>query len=303
MGRKSASPAEALESLLGSFELTLRAQKKSPRTVTNYLAAARLFAAYLGNDRHVLSAKPDDVRAFIVDQLERHSSSTAATRFRCLQQFYRWTVVEGFLAESPMDGQTPPAIDEKVVPVLSDDARKALVKACDGKRFDDLRDRAIVLFMLDTGTRLSEVIGLEVGDVDAKGQSALVRHGKGDRSRRVHFGATTAVAIDRYDRARRAHKWAKSPALWLGVRGPLTDSGLTQLLRRRGELAGIDHIHPHMLRHTWSHLMKVDGMPDDELMAMGGWRTTQMLARYGSSATSERAKATYDRNGAPGDRL
>lgn len=295
---------EPLEELLDSFELHLRAEKKSPRTVTNYLAAARLFDDFLATRaprRHLLEAKRADVAAFIADQLERHSASTAATRFRCLQQVYRWFVEEDYLEGSPMERMTPPALDEKVVPILTEDQLRALLKACDGKGTDDLRDRAIVLFMVDTGARLGETVGLEVGDVDAKAQTAVV-HGKGDRSRRVFFSASTAVALDRYLRARRRHDWARSPRLWLGVRGPLTDSGLTQMLRRRASQADIGHVHPHQLRHTWAHMMKSAGMADDEVMALGGWRTAQMLTRYGSSARAERARATYERI-APGDRL
>jgi site-specific recombinase XerD len=295
---------EPLDDLLASFELSLRARKRSPRTVSNYLASARLLDDWLAGRkprRHVLDATRADIQGFTASQLERHSPSTAATRFRCVQQLYRWAVDEELIESSPMDGLTPPAIDEKVVPVLTDPQLRALVKACEGKAFDDLRDRAIVLFMVDSGSRLAETIGLELGDVDAKAQTAVV-HGKGDWSRRVYFSATTAVALDRYLRQRKAHAWGRSPKLWVGVRGPLTDSGLTQMLRRRAKLAGIGHVHPHQLRHTWSHLMKVGGMSDDELMALGGWRSPQMLSRYGSSARAERAKATYERM-APGDRL
>lgn len=148
--------------------------------------------------------------------------------------------------------------------------------------------------MIDTGARLGEVTGLQVDDVQPKAQET-VGHGRGDRSRRVYFSATTAVELDRYRRIRARRSWSTSPALWVGAKGPLTDSGITQVLRRRASAAGIKHIHPHMLRHTWAHLMKVGGMPDDEVMQLGGWRTAQMLTRYGASATSERARTTYDR--------
>jgi len=291
---------DTLDDLLDSFELTLRAERKSPRTIANYLTSARLFADHLGR-RHVLDATRPDIEAFVADQLERHSASTAATRFRCLQQFYRWTVRDEFLDASPMDGLTPPKLTEKVIPVIPADDLRALLRSCEGKAFDDQRDKAIVLFMLDTGARLAETTGLQVDDVAAKRQEAIV-HGKGDRHRRVYFSAATAVALDRYLRARRRHDWATSPKLWLGVRGPLTDSGLAQMLRRRSRDAGIAHVHPHMLRHTWAHLMKAGGMADDEVMALGGWRTSQMLGRYGSSARAERARATFQRL-APGDQL
>lgn len=297
-------PLDDLEDVLTSFELYLRSENKSRATITNYLRSARLFDEYLATldpRPHVIEATREHVAAFIVDQLDRNSSSTAATRFRCLQQVYRWLVFEQYIDRSPMEAMTPPAIAEKVVPVLNDDELRLLVKACEGREFEDLRDRAIVLFMVDTGARLAEVTGLTNEAIDAKAQT-VVLHGKGDRERRAYFSTTTAVALDRYRRGRRSHQWGRSPAFWLGAKGPLTDSGIAQLLRRRSVAAGIGKVHPHQLRHTWAHKMKVGRMSDDEVMALGGWRSNQMLGRYGASARAERARETYERI-APGDQL
>lgn len=294
-------PDEPLEELLASWSLALRAKNRAVRTVRNYCSAAELLDEFLPADRGILSAQRPDIERFIADQLDRHSTSTAATRFRCVQQFYRWATDEELLEVSPMEGMTPPKLDEKVIPVLTLDEMRALVTVCDGKTFEDRRDAALIRFMLDTGSRLGEVHGLTITDIEAKEQTALVT-GKGDRQRRVYFSATTAVALDRYMRERRRHPWGANPAVWIGPKGPLTDSGISQVIKRRGRLAGIDGLHPHQLRHTWAHLMKVGGMADEEVMALGGWRTGQMLAKYGSSARSERARDTYQRM-APGDQL
>lgn len=301
MGNDPVDPPEALEDLLASWSLALRAKNRSPRTVRNYCSAAQILDGFIGEGQSILAAERSDIERFIADQLDRHSASTAATRFRCIQQFYRWAAEEGLIDSSPMEAMNPPKLDEKVVPVLTLDQMRALVAACEGKTFEDRRDAALIRFMLDTGTRLGEVQGMAVDDLSAKEQTAMVT-GKGDRERRVYFSPSAAVALDRYQRERRRHQWSKSPALWVGPKGPLTDSGISQLIRRRGAAADIDGIHPHQLRHTWAHLMKVGGMADEEVMALGGWRTGQMLAKYGSSARSERARETYGRI-APGDSL
>jgi site-specific recombinase XerD len=239
------------------------------------------------------------VEAFIADQVATTSSSTAASRFRYLQQWFRWLAEEDIVDESPMAKMHIPKIEEKVVPILDADQLRALIKACSGKSFDHRRDEALVRFMVDTGCRLGEVCGMTIGDVDLRAREAVVS-GKGDRQRRVFFSPQTAEAMARYERQRRRHaKAGLTDRYWIGPKGALTDSGITQLLRRRATTTGIEHIHPHMLRHTWAHLMKASGMADDEVMALGGWRTGQMLARYGSSARAERARATYE-NVAPG---
>jgi site-specific recombinase XerD len=104
---------------------------------------------------------------------------------------------------------------------------------------------------IDTGIRASELTGLSVDDVDLRQQIALVM-GKGGRARVVPFGIKTTDALRRYLKARRQHHLAAStPALWLGRKGPLTVSGVAQLLERRGEDAGVDHLHPHRSVTPW----------------------------------------------------
>ena len=86
---------------------------------------------------------------------------------------------------------------------------------------------------------------------------------------------------------------AKLPNVWLGPRGPLTDSGLRQLLERRCAKAGIRPINPHLFRHTFAHEAKRRGMADDALMSVAGWRSPQVLHRYGASAAAERARESH----------
>lgn len=296
--------------LLDSFTLSLRARRRSPRTIRSYVTTATMFTNFCAAHRRPTDpaeVTAGDVEAFIVDELDRTSASTAASRYRYLQQWFRWLIAEGLVDEpGPMHRLSPPAIDEKTVPVLTADDLRALIATTEhgpakSRSFDDHRDNAILRFFIDTGSRLGEVTGLTVDAIDARDSSALVL-GKGRRERRVFYSSNTAVAIDRYLRHRITHRYAKTPALWLGKRGPLTETGITRVVKRSAADAGIDGVHPHMFRHTFAHQMKAGGMADDEVMALAGWRSPQMLARYGSSARAERARDTYRRL-APGDRL
>jgi integrase len=100
--------------------------------------------------------------------------------------------------------------------------------------------------------------------------------GKGGHQRALPFGRRTAVAIDRYLRARARGPDADSEWLWLGKFGRMTPSGIVQMARRRGRAASIEGLHPHRFRHTLA-------------------RSRAMLRRYGASAADERARAAHRR--------
>ena len=93
-----------------------------------------------------------------------HPARTASVRFRALQQLFNWLVDEGEIAASPMATLRPPTIPEQLTPILDDVAIRALLKACAGKDFAELRDTAIMRLFLDTGMRLDELAKLRVDD-------------------------------------------------------------------------------------------------------------------------------------------
>src|SRR5918997_2028613 len=212
------------DALLRSFARSLRARNRSPKTVSSYLEAARLLSEH-AHDRGLLVLTRSDIEEFLADQLERHRPTTAAVRFRSLQQFYRWAVAEELIDTTPMAGLSPQTIPEQPVPVL-DEAQLARLLGCMSSRsFDDRRDTAIVRLFLDTGMRLSEMAGLALSDIDLDADVALVL-GKGRRPRACPFGDKTGQAIERYLRERSKHRLAKSGQLWIGGRGDMTDNGI-----------------------------------------------------------------------------
>jgi integrase/recombinase XerD len=280
-----------LSALLPSWELFLRAERKSPATVKSYGDGVRRFLEWCSvNDRPAELSRAN-LTGFVAGILEQGAEpATARTRHLAVRRFSAWLTEEGEQATDPLLGLKGPKIDQKVVEPLTDDQLRLLIKACSGPAMWDRRDEALVRFMLETGARAGEVIALQVDDLDLAAGTAVVRRGNGGKGRVVPFGPQTGRAIDRYLRMRRTHRLAHQPVLWLGDRGKAYSySGLHKGLKERAAKAGIDGFNPHRLRHTAAHRWLAAGGSEMGLMAVAGWARPDMLLRYTKAQASARA--------------
>lgn len=295
--------------LLESWELDLRspvrpgARPKRPRTIDQYLTEVRRFARWMADHDRPAGGVPGDLVgvghadavAWVADlRAAGLSASTIRSRWVALRSLYGWATEEEITEKNPMARIHVPKADEPPPDVLTDDDLKKLLAACKGTTFGDRRDLAMIRLMLASGLRVSEVCGLELADVNLTNRLVAVTDGKGGKSRVVRVDVATAAAVDRYKRERGRHRLADRPELWIGHRGPVTRKGVPAILRKRAEMAGIGHVHPHMLRHSWAHRSKRSGASSEDLQQLGGWSDGKVMARYGAALAEERALAAYD---------
>lgn len=287
-----------LSALVPSWELHLRAERKSDGTIQTYLAGVRPYLAWCAQTGTDPLARPT-LQAWTTAFLDAgRSPATAKTRMMAVRHFTRWLEAEGEIAADPFARMRPPKTDLPPVPVLSEPQLRALLAACTPPADErhglpslrHRRDEAIVRLMLETGLRASECLNLHVDDVDLAERIAEIHRGKGGRGRRVPFGPEAARALDRYLRVRRLHRLAETPPLWLGDRGRgLAYNGLYWALTERAKAAGIAEFHPHMLRHTSADRWLAKGGSEIGAMAMHGWSSLEMLQRYGRANRERRA--------------
>ena len=280
-----------LPSLLPSWLLSLEAERKAPETRKSYRNGVNVFLRWCDETGTPAQLDRATVQRFIAALLDNGAEpNTAVSRQAALKGFSAWLAEEAEIDRDDLQGMRRPKVDSKITRALTEDQIKRFIKACQGNSFLDRRDEAIVRLMLETGMRASELVGLQMSDVDVMRGRAIVQRGKGGKGRLSPFGPQTAKALDRYLRARRLQRLADTGPLWLGGAGKTFGyPGLDKAMKNRAKAAGIEGFHVHLLRHTFATRWKAAQGSDDGLMAVAGWASRSMIDRYAGAAAAERA--------------
>lgn len=247
---------------LEDFISDCKARRLSPRTIETYNYVLRPFIAYADE------FTPKSARGFLADVASRNlSSSTLHIHARTLKTFLRFCHREGYinqLVDIPL-----PRLNGQRRPFLKPEQLLTVLEAC-----KSIRDRAIILFMADTGVRRAEMLDLRWSDIDMSGL-AIIRSGKGGKSRVVAFGRSTAQALEEYHQTLKVDE-----PVWQTYKGkPLQANGLYLMMRRLGKRSGV-HVTPHMLRRTMATLSVRNGLNVFSLKALLGHSDLKTTLKY-----------------------
>ena len=209
-------------------------------------------------------------------------SSTLHRYLITLKVFFKWAIDEGFATENPTTNIKLGRPTQKIVKGLPPDKVTELLNNLTDGNLEQVRNKAIVLVLLNCGLRVSELVNLKLKDVDLQ-RGILTIMGKGSKQRLVPMGLKTRKAIWRYTILREnSNTW-----LWVSQRNKrLTRSGVQQILRKLGEKLGIK-LHPHLLRHTFAISFLRNGANAFECQYALGHSSLEMTRHYTQALSYE----------------
>jgi len=234
-----------------------------------------------------------------------HSPATRHRYFREVRCFFNWLVDSNYIERSPFQGMKNIRVPQKIVrPFQAIDVTRML-EAC-GDDDVGLRDRAMIMTLLDTGLRCSELVQLDYEDLNIESKRIIVRFGKGNKQRVVPFADNCNETLENYLGVR-GHKpgplfYASNHHGALAIGAVLKPNGLKQMLRRLGLKAGIEKVHAHRFRHTFATWAIEHDARELDVQYLLGHSTSDMVRRYSSSYRSEQA-ATRHVNFSPADQM
>ena len=192
---------------------------------------------------------------------------------RSLSTFFSWLEEEDYIIKSPMKRIHKVKTAVVVKETLPDEKVEILRDNC-----GNLRDRAMIDFLLSTGIRVGELVRLNIEDIDFSERECVV-YGKGDKERKAYFDAKAKLHLMNYIESRTDN----NKALFVSLNRPhdrLTESGVELRLREMGKKLGVEKVHPHKFRRTMATRAIEKGMPIEQVQKILGHEQIDTTLRY-----------------------
>jgi site-specific recombinase XerD len=300
------SPSEEtlrLEGLLNAFVRSCRAKRLSSETLKWYEWLLSDCHEYVKNS----ALSWDDTDAldyFLGEYLEERGVGdyTVHVYYRALRRFFNWLEKRKQLPnDNPITMVDSPTLPRPYPRGIEQEDVERLLTGIKPDTWLDKRDRTIILFLWDTGVRVSELCRLEVGDLRFQQRKALIRNGKEEKDRFIYFGRRTQVFVEEWLETR--NDKAKCSRVFINRWGePFTRRGITAILNRRQAQVGIEGAcNPHAFRHGFATAYLDNYGCIHNLQNLMGHATLRLTEVYLKS-TDKRAK-TDPAEASPGDHL
>lgn len=275
------------------FAMAAAARRLSPHTLADYQNTFRKLFAFLEQDLPLADITRDTITAFLASQSV--SGKTLLNYHTGLSALWAWAAAEGIVPANLIHQVPRPHHEQRVIQPLTESEIRSLLSALTytnsiqqpGKRSarrrlpDADRNLAILLLLLDTGLRASELCALTIARLDLRSpnKSVMVHNGKGGKDRQIPISARTGQALWRYLSARKESR-LNEPLFATANRRPLDRTQLRKMLSLAGDRAGVLNVHPHRLRHTFAIYYLRNGGDIYTLQMILGHSTLETVRAY-----------------------
>ena len=261
------------QELLDLFISTKRLEGRSERTLTYYKNTVQNMLNIIGKPATAITT--DDLRHYLAEYQNRPTVCRVSVDNirRNLSSFFNWLEDENYILKSPVRRIHKIKAPVVVKEAYTDDEIEKLRYEC-----KEIRDLALIDFLLSTGMRVGELVHLNRADIDFSERECVV-FGKGDKERVVYFDAKAKLHLQQYLNERTDN----NPALFVGKRAPfdrLSIGGVEVLIRRLGKVSGIKKCHPHKFRRTMATVAIDKGMPIEQVQKLLGHEKIDTTLRY-----------------------
>lgn len=303
--------ADTLDHQLNAYEAHLISERQlSSHTVENYCRDCRRLISW-ARARNISELKALDSQHIRVCLAELHrkglQSKSIQRWLSSVRGLFRFAIRQQWATSNPAEGIAAPKGQKKLPKTLDADAANRFMEVT-GNSWQNIRDRAILELFYSSGLRLSELVGLDLGNINYSDGTVRVL-GKGKKEREVPVGSYALTALKSWIAARKEIAGSDCTALFVSNRGKrLSPRSVQDRLSKLSLSQGMDSpVHPHMLRHSFaSHMLESSGnlRAVQELLGHANLSTTQIythldfqhLAKVYDSA-HPRAKVIPDNNG------
>lgn len=290
-----------MESYVNEFINYLAVERGlAKNTLESYGRDLRQYYSYLNNDR--IDAVNQASRATILAYLEQLQSkgravSTISRNLAAIKSYYQFLVRERYLDKDPAANLESPKLEKKLPKILTISEVEELLKQPNSFLPTGMRDKAMLELLYATGIRVSELISLNVSDVNLE-MGYIKCYGKGSKERIVPLGSIAAKCVQEYITRGRGKlvRTYDEPALFVNHHGNrLTRQGFWKIIKKYAQEAAITkEITPHTLRHSFAtHLLEngADLRSVQEMLGHADISTTQIYTQV----TKNRLKEVYEK--------
>lgn len=253
---------EGDEAKIRMFVASKKAVNRQTNTLKQYTREIYNMLAFLG--KRIEDITGMDLRYYYGVMREQRGikMSTMQTRLHYLSSFWDFLTTEELVHGNPVKKVGLLKLEKTIKKPYSAADMEALRTSC-----STLRDRALVEFLYSTGVRVSELVALNVGDIEM-GRQELIVYGKGSKERKTYLTDSAKFYLRRYLQTRSAEEGINDRPLFVTLDKPhdrLTVAGVQYMLRQLGQRAGVENVHPHRFRRTIATDLLNRGMPIEQV--------------------------------------